>query len=294
MMGHRTYVLLWLVISILIIAIIPEVYGADARQALLSQNTWHLLEPGLEFGEFQSPHVSDPVDARIRVLRIDPERFEFRLLNASAIQPNHLSTAKEWCQRYDLVAAINASMYQKDYLSSVSLMRTKGHINNPRLSRDKTILTFDRRTPEVPLLRMIDRQCENFDEWKDKYYTFVQSIRMISCTGQNVWSQQSQKWSTSVIAIDEDGWGMFIHVRFPYSTHDLINILLALPLRISRAMYAEGGSEAQLYIRSGDTEYEFIGNYGTRFNDSHKHQYATPIPNVVAIARRISSVHKKE
>jgi hypothetical protein len=283
-MRCRTHVLACLVVSVIVMAAVLEVDGAD--QSLLPPNTWHLLEPGLEFGEFLSPHASDAADGRIRVLRIDPERFEFRLLNASAIEPNSLFSAKEWCQQYDLVAAINASMYQKDYLSSVSLMRTKGHINNPRLSKDNTILAFDRRTLNVPLLRMLDRQCESFDEWEDKYYTFVQSIRMISCTGRNVWRQQPQKQSTSVIAVDENGWAMFIHVRFPYSTHDLINILLALPLRISRAMYAEGGSEAQLYIRSGDSEYEFIGNYGAGFNNSQEHQYAMPIPNVVAIGRR--------
>ena len=285
MMRYGIWIILFLLMSVASTAEGSEV------QNLLPQNTWHVLELGLEFGEFLPPHASEQTDSCIRVLRIDPRQFEFRLLNASSIEPHQLFTAKQWCQQYNLVAAINASMYQKDYLASVSLMRTKGHINNPRLSKDKAILAFDRRTLDVPLLRMIDRQCENFDDWKDKYYTFVQSIRMISCTGQNVWRQQPQKQSTSVIALDEDGWGMFIHVRFPYSTHDLINILLALPLRISQAMYAEGGNEAQLYIRSRDAEYEFIGGYSPDFNNSHGYQYATPIPNVVAVARRITPVY---
>jgi hypothetical protein len=263
--------------------------GADTH-TLLPENTWHILEPGLEFGEFLPLYAPEEIDSYIRVLRIDPRQFEFRLLNASSIESKQMFTAKEWCQQYDLVAAINASMYQKDYLSSVSLMRTKGHINNPRLSKDNAILAFDRRTSGVPLLKMIDRQCENFSEWKDKYYTFVQSIRMISCTGRNVWSPQPQKRSTAVIAIDKDGWGMFIHVRFPYSTYELINVLLALPLRISQAMYAEGGNEAQLYIRSGAIEYEFLGSYGPGFTENHASQYATPLPNVVAITRRITLV----
>jgi hypothetical protein len=108
---------------------------------------------------------------------------------------------------------------------------------------------------------------------------------MISCKGHNVWRQQPRKWSTAVIGIDEEGWGLFIHVRSPYSTHDLINILLELPLRISRAMYAEGGGEAQLYIRSGDHEYELVGSYGSGFNENSTH-YVSPIPNVIGIGRR--------
>jgi hypothetical protein len=276
-----------LVIMVMMTTVItPEVYGKNSTTVSQPDNVWQTLEPGLEFGVFLSPRVSEVGDSRIRVLRIDPMRFEFRLLNVSSPGQNQLLTAKRWCQQHGLVAAINASMYQKDYRSSVSLMRTKNHINNPRLSKDKTILAFDRRTPDIPLLKMIDRQCDNFDDWKEKYYTFVQSIRMISCKGHNVWRQNSQKWSTAVIGVDEEGWGLFIHVRSPYSTHDLINILLELPLRISRAMYAEGGREAQLYVQSGKQEYELIGIYGAGLGESSSMQYATPIPNVVGIAHR--------
>jgi hypothetical protein len=267
-------------------AVTPEVHGENPGNTPQSKNVWQTLEPGLELGVFLSPHVSETGDSLIRVLRIDPQRFEFRLLNASFPGQNQLLTAKEWCQRHGLVAAINASMYQEDYRTSVSFMRTKNHINNPKLSKDKTILAFDRRTPDVPLLKMIDRQCERFDEWKDKYETFVQSIRMISCKGTNVWSQQPQKWSTAVIGIDQKGRGLFIHIRSPYRTYDLINILLGLPLQISRAMYAEGGREAQVYVRSTDQEYEFVGSYGSGFDEGINNQYAHPIPNVVGIARR--------
>lgn len=260
-----------------------EAQEAKLRPSDQNVNLWQQIEPGLELGEFPSPQISEVGDSLIRVLRIDPKYFEFQLLNASASEQNQLHTAKAWCQKYDLIAAINSSMYQKDYRTSVSLMRTKDHINNPRLSKDKTILAFDGKTPNIPLVKIIDRQCENFDEWKEKYWTFVQSIRMISCKGKNVWRQQPQKWSTALIAMDQAGKVLFIHVRSHYSTHDLINILLQLPLQISRAMYTEGGREAQLYIRSGEQEYEFIGRYNGGFGTTNN---ARPIPNVVGITRR--------
>jgi hypothetical protein len=256
----------------------------SATHSGFQKNTWNLLETGLEFGAFHAPQELG--NATIHVLRIDPVYFEFRLLNASATSSRQLRSAKEWCQEFGLVAAINASMYQQDYLSSISLMRTAGHINNPRLSKDNTVLVFDRRTSEVPLLKIIDRQCEHFDDWKPHYTTFVQSIRMISCKGKNVWRPSSQKWSTAAIAIDNEGRGLFIHVRDPYSTHEVINMLLALPLHISRAMYAEGGREAQLYIRSATQEYEFVGSYGQGFGGRTDNQIATRIPNVIAIDRR--------
>jgi uncharacterized protein YigE (DUF2233 family) len=250
---------------------------------------WQVLEPGLELGVFAPPGIPSSQES-IYVLRIDPHRFAFRLLNASAPGQDQLLTAKAWCQHNGLVAAINASMYQKDYRSSVSLMQTRQHINNPRLSKDKAILAFDRRTPDVPLIKIIDRQCEPFADWRDKYDTFVQSIRMISCHGRNVWRPRPQKWSTAVIGIDRQGRGLFIHAREPYSPHDLINMLLALPLEIDRAMYAEGGREAQLYVHSGEYELELVGVYGVGFAENTGQQYVPPIPNVVGIARRAAPV----
>lgn len=247
---------------------------------------WVELEPGLEFGIFRSPRTAEVGDSLIRVLRIDPRRFEFRLLNSSA--PGHGSplTAKEWSQQNNMLAAINASMYQTDHRTSVALMRTRTHINNSRLSKDKAILAFDRQSDNVPLVKIIDRQCEDLSIWRENYGTLVQSIRMISCKKNNVWSQQPSKWSTAAIGTDSQGMVLFIHVRSPYSTHDLINILMEIPLELSRAMYVEGGPEAQLYVRSGGEEHEFVGSYETEFNENDSITHAWPIPNVVGIVRR--------
>jgi hypothetical protein len=265
--------------------------GAEASQKQPisgneTNNQWQILQKGLAFGVFPAPRPSESGDSLVRVLRIDLKYFKLRLLNASASQHGRSLTAKEWCRRNGLVAAINASMYQKDLKASVSLMRTKSHVNNPRLSKDMTILAFDRKTSEAPPVKIIDRQCEDFNAWKKNYGSFVQSIRMISCTGANVWTQQPNKWSTAAIGIDHQGRILFIHVRSPYSTHDLINMLQELPLNISRAMYAEGGPEAQLYIRSGAQELEFVGSYEIDFRQSKGSRFARPVPNVLGISKR--------
>jgi hypothetical protein len=171
----------------------------------------------------------------------------------------------------------------------VSLMRTKIHTNNPRLSKDMTILAFDRQDTAVPRVKMIDRQCENFQSWKQKYGTLVQSIRMISCTGENVWKPQARRWSTSAIGIDKQNKVLFIHVRALYSTYDLINILKKLPLNISRAMYTEGGPQAQLYINTGNQELELTGSYETGSDDASKGAISWPLPNVLGILKRFDN-----
>ena len=250
---------------------------------------WTELEPGLEIGEFLSPQLSDIGDSRIHVLRIDPQAFELRLMNASASDADELLTARQWCEREDLVAAINSSMYQTDYRTSVSLMRTRTYTNNPHLTKDQAVLAFDRLDASVPEVQIIDRECQDFEDLGDRYGTLVQSIRMISCTGKNVWTQQPKRWSTAAIGSDGEGRVLFVHVRSPYTTHDLINILMKLPLGLTGAMYTEGGPEAQLFIRGGGQELEFIGSFETGFMETDSIAMALPVPNVIGVARRSSS-----
>ncbi len=269
-------------ISILIAALMVEAQAGNPDKQL----GWRRLGQGIELGTFLSPQPAQVGDSLVRVLRADLKYCQLRLLNASAIQNSSPLTPKQWSLQNSLTAVINASMYQTDYRTSVSLMRTKGHINNSRLSKDMTILAFDRQDNSIPEVKIIDRQCENFGFWKNKYATLVQSIRMISCTGKNVWKPQPRRWSTSAIGIDGQKNILFIHVRSLYSTHDLINVLKSLPLNISRAMYTEGGPQAQLYINSEGKEYEFVGGYEVGSNDANKGSIAWPLPNVVGISKR--------
>lgn len=277
-------------LSILIILIISATAGEAGQKRQgpeTNQKTgWQQLDKGLELGIFLAPQAAAGGDSLVRVLRIDSRYYQLQLLNASQFKKGVPLTPKQWCRKNGLVAAINPSMYQTDYKTSVSLMRTKAHTNNSRLSKDMTILAFDRQNADVPRVKIIDRQCEDFQSWKQNYGTLIQSIRMISCTGKNVWKPQARRWSTSAIGIDQQDKVLFIHVRALYSTYDLINILKKLPLNISRAMYSEGGPQAQLYINLGDKEWEFTGSYETNSNQSNEDPVSWPLPNVVGISRR--------
>jgi hypothetical protein len=109
---------------------------------------------------------------------------------------------------------------------------------------------------------------------------------MVSCHQENVWQRQNKIWSTSAIGWDGSGNILFIHVRSPYSPHDLINMLLKLPIGLKRAMYVEGGPDAQMFIHSNKKEYEFIGSYSSGSHESDRNQIGWPVPNVVGIKRK--------
>ncbi len=266
------------IFSLFLYAFLPNVYGVD--------NNWELLESGLEYAEFLSPQKSLMGDSKIRVLRINTNYFDLQLLNASEEKNGALKTTKQWSEKYNLIAAINASMYQNDYLSSVSFMKNKTHINNPRLSKDNTILAFNPKIKGIPKIKLIDRDCDDFNGWKNKYHTLVQNIRMISCDKKNVWAQQKKQWSTAAIGVDNDKHILFIHVQSHYTTHDIINILQSLPLSLTGLMYVEGGPPAQMYINTEKETHELHGSNKSYFSNHLKSQTFVPVPNVIGIVRK--------
>ncbi len=245
---------------------------------------WVEVEPGLSYAEVVLPQASPSGDSTARVLRADPQTYGLRLLNASASPAGKARTARGWAVHERVIAVTNASMYQRDGSTSVSLMRAPGHVNNAHVSRDRTVLAFDALDGGVPPVQIIDRTCEDFPALRSRYGTLVQSIRMISCKRRNVWKQRRAKWSTALIATDGAARVMLIHVRSPYSTHDLIDNLLRVPLDIQRAMYLEGGRPAQLYWKAGGRELEVVGSQGSAGVGGNT--AALPFPNALALYHR--------
>jgi hypothetical protein len=246
-------------------------------------NEWVKLVPGLDLGVFVGSKKTERGDSKIRILRIDTKYFDFHLLNASAIKNQELLSAKDWARRYGLVATINPSMYQENNSSSVSLQRFRGHVNHSRLSKDRTLFAFDSLTPSVPKAQIIDRDCQDLQALDKEYSGMIQSIRMISCNRENVWELQDKVWSATAIGSDDKGRILFIHARTPFTMHDLVDMLLELPIGLQRAMYTEGGPEAQLYLNAGGREFEFVGKFADSEGNVGENGFGWPIPNVLGI-----------
>ncbi len=250
---------------------------------------WQNIEPGLEMATFPAPgEVKPATAASIRILRIDPSRFEFRLLNASRMKGGKPLSARQWSRRNELVAAINASMYQRDHMTSVSYMKSGKHVNNTWFSKDKALLAFDPQSSALPPVQILDRDCQDVKQLRKQYQSLVQSIRMVSCDRKNVWAQQKRKkWSVAAIGEDQLGRILFIHSRVPTSVHDLIEHLLKLDtVQLKRAMYVEGGPEAQLFVNAGASKQEFVGTFKNSRPESAGNTIAWPIPNVIGVVRK--------
>jgi len=265
---------------LLILTLIIDTSGVKCET-----NPWREVEDGLLVGEFEAQPKPSFLDAKILVVKVDPQKYSFKLLSASENGGKKM-TVREWTEKYGLVAAFNAGMYQTDGTTSVGYMKNFKHINNGRLNINNAVLAFNPVDAGVPEIQIIDRECQNFEGFKGKYQSFVQSIRMVSCEQQNVWSQQPTGWSTLAIAMDKNHNVLVIFCQQPYSVHDLIEILLSLPISIYNAMYLEGGPQASLYLSTKNSTIERYGGWEGSPDSHNPLQVWWPIPNVIGIVRK--------
>jgi hypothetical protein len=269
--------------AVLAAAAVAPAYAADpaASNAVVSNSVvsnsvaWRPLAPGLEHGQAVLP--ADIGDRQLHILRIDPAHFRFVLASAAAVGGGP-RTARRWAEERGLSAVINAGMFQPDGLP-VGYAKADGRVIQPHQNRDNSVFAFDDTRA-----RLLDLSCDAFDPAREQ--NAVQGIRMVSCEGRNVWSQQPRRWSIAAIAQDERGRILFLHARSPLSVHDFIDALLALPLSVARAMYQEGGPEAALHVNAGGFELERAGSWDAGFTESDGYLAGWPLPNVFGIRPR--------
>jgi uncharacterized protein YigE (DUF2233 family) len=242
---------------------------------------WKEADAGLLVAEFEYVFNNDP--CAITVVKIDPGQYSFKLLCATQYGKQPFTT-KEWAVNHQMLAAVNAGMFQENGMTSVGFMKNFDHLNNPRLSKANTVLAFNPVDENIPEVQIVDRECQNFNDLRQKYQSFVQSIRMISCDRQNVWSRQDSKWSTLALGMDTQGNILFLFSRTPNSVHDFIEILMALPLSLKSAMYLEGGPQASLYLSTPKMTLQRDGAWGNLEDNSL--QFSLPVPNVIGIYRK--------
>jgi hypothetical protein len=271
------------------IIVLLGVVAGTALSPLVSicqESHWRKVDQGLQVGEFDSLMKSNAQDSQITIIKIDPKLYSFRLLCASEHGRTKM-TARKWCEKFNLMAAINAGMYQKDGFTNVGFMKNYSHINNPKLNNIyKAVLAFNPSEFKIQEIQIIDLKCQDFESIGSKYQTFIQNIRMISCRQENVWAKTDQLWGMAVFGIDKSGNALFIFTEAPYSGHDLANVLLSLPLSIFNALYLEGGFEANLFFSWNGVELERVGTRETGLQEDSPRAVPRPIPNVIGITKK--------
>lgn len=250
---------------------------------------WQRLAAGLELATFDLPQRSTHGDSRLTVARVDPARFDVALRMESRDGPGR--TLSEWAATVSAdkpVVAINASMFQSDYRTSVGLLVDGEHTNNGALAAEHNSLLAarPRASTERPVW-LANLGCDRADDVRARYTLLVQSIRMLGCDGENVWAQQPDKrWSAAVVGQDGAGRLLLMHVRSPYTMHDLVEMLRALPLDLVALHYGDGGPPAALYVRTPGGEVERLGSFESQIQEDDANTVAWALPNVLLAVGR--------
>lgn len=216
---------------------------------------WRELEHGLLFGEFQLTEG----DARLTVLRIDPAFFTFTLC-ARSKDGGPSRALNQWGEQYDLVAAINASMYLPDGSTSTGYMRQGAHVNNGRVvQRFGAFFVAGPDEPSLPQAAILDRDGPAWRQQMDHYSLVIQNYRMINADRRILWAPGGPHYSISAVAQDGDGQILFMHCRQPVEAYSFAQQVLHLPLNVRTVMYVEGGGQAGLLVRSPSLTRELVG-----------------------------------
>jgi len=251
---------------------------------------WQSLAPGLELGVFEATLPHSIGDGEITILRIDSTLWELEFAGVSQTpdQLDQLHTAKEWCEIRGYAAAINAGMFQTDYVSNVGYLKAGDHLNNPSVNKYMSVAAFDPQKEGLPYFHLFDLDLPgiSFEQIVEDYGTVIQNLRLIKRPGENRWKQQQKRWSEVALGEDTEGNILFIYCRSPYSMHDLSEQLLALDINLQCAQHLEGGPEAQLYIKVDDFERQLVGSYETGFHPRDDNYVAWKVPNVIGIRLR--------
>ncbi len=247
---------------------------------------WKSIARGVEYGRFHINPSAGTGNGEIHVVRIDPAQAKLKLLLASEHDRKNRTTA-EWCEEFHLIAAINAGMFLKDYLTNVGYLRNGSHLQNRRWNRKyKSVLAFDPQQTELPPAVMIDLDEPSATQKAAGYRTVVQNLRLMKDRGVNVWQASEKKWSEAAVGMDGIGRVLFLFSRFPLPMKEFNEKIKSLALDVTRLMHMEGGPVASLSIRAKDVHLDLSGSFETFIQENDLNLQQWPIPNVIGVQAR--------
>lgn len=252
--------------------------GQDAK--------WNDLAPGFSILKHKLAVKSEVGDSTATVVRIDPNRYQLKLLSASALDHGKRD-ADTWAREHKLLAVTNAGMFDLDHVSHLGFMMSNGKVHQTKLRHDYlSVAVFDPRKDDEKPFRIYDTDETKFATIRPHWKSAVQNLRLIKHPGENRWTQQTKKWSEAALGQDKAGNILFIFCRSPYSMHDLNEHLLKLPIDLVAAQHLEGGPEASLFIDYKETKLSLKGSYETGFNENDDNQRFWALPNVLGVVER--------
>ncbi len=274
MIGRLTGIFLILVGSLVSLCLAAEGQALEA---------WRYLGKGIEYGVFPVYSAMEQETTTLHVVRLDPEQVRLKLILASE-QDKKSRTAGGWCKDFNLVAAINAGMYQGDYLTNVGYLRNGSYVQNKYWHRrHKSALAFGPRKIGLPAAVMVDLDEPSIRRRLNDFDAVVQNLRLTKCDGVSVWDRSEKKWSEAAVGMDRAGRILFLFCRAPMTMKRFNETVRSLDLNAVCLMHLEGGLLASLSIRTERLSLDLAGSYENVIQVTGGAGEQWPIPNVIGV-----------
>ncbi len=275
----------------------------ESPQNALDENklAWREIDKGLDYVNKKEKFFLDKLalDVDVHIIRINTAYHEIDLYG-SFIDQSESKSVRSWALDKGLQVAINASMYLPDNKTSNGYMRSGADINNGKMAEKMNGFFFSKSKKEGIVqssieenLNQSDEESRNkLDEYLDSYEVVIQNFRILGNYSEDtqecelLWEQDENKFSIASYGEDIEGNIYFIFSRAPLSVFEFGSYILSLSsegLSLNSLLYAEGGSEAGLYLKTSENQYFIAGIVrNTPFSN-----IAMAVPNVLGVRKKV-------
>lgn len=243
---------------------------------------WRNLGKGLNFAEIQVFRKKVLVDT-LAVVKVDPASNAFR------VQHHKPQSIAAWQQELGAPVVFNASYYCRDNLPCGLILSNGNPIGPPRNPQMRGMFVAEPKglSPDLPRATILDLTVTPISVKTLPWTQGVQSYPLLlDYKGRvRVWNSPKTARRT-VIAIDRNGFILIFNTNEVYFTlYDFAHFLKASDLEIDSALNLDGGTEAQLYIKSKDFEKLSPSSWDSRLGNLLDQQKFL-LPTVVAVSPR--------
>lgn len=239
---------------------------------VLKVNVWQELEEGVSFVRIAQTILVDreeennqklPVTVNFDVLKFEAGRFDFSVYGA-VTDNTESKPLLSWLKDFGLKAVINASMYLPDNKTSIGYLKKGNIYNNRHIGKklgaffvSEPYEEFRGKIPDCAIFYMQDAQLDEFfspsekersiKKLLEKYRVAVQNFRIYDPENSGIRWKGQRRHTIAAVAQDKENNILLMYASKELTVQEFRTILQKNPLlRIKRAMYAEGGTEASM------------------------------------------------
>jgi hypothetical protein len=223
------------------------------RVVTSSRSNWREISPGISMATY----ALDPSAATSRgasflgstsltIVKIDLAKNDLVLFNKSEYGGDDPVATVSAAQNFTV--AINASMYARDYQTSIGYMRNFAHVNNPAFAgKLKGLLVFNPKRADLPPVQIIEKSAPGWKAELSGYNTVIETYRMITRAGENQWKPGlANYYQAALVGVNKQGQVLFFFYPPMIDMYSLNERIAALGLDLDGLLYLDGDSKGTL------------------------------------------------